>query len=83
MKALKDALPYEFMRGEYDDTPAYEMQDVRVTAVHDTDEWNSPEWPGKHKHIVVWFELENGYAVGWNENPSRGWSFPVIRLRRK
>lgn len=24
-----------------------------------------------------WWELKNGYVVGWNENPSRGWSFPV------
>lgn len=38
-------------------------------------------WPGKHKNVINWCVLENGYAVGWNENPARGWSFPIIKLK--
>jgi len=32
--------------------------------------------------VSVWWELENGKAVGWNEG-RRGWSFPVRTLNRK
>lgn len=37
------------------------------------------DWPGKHKFVWSWYVLNNGHAVGWNENPSRGWTFPVIK----
>jgi len=40
-------------------------------------------WPGKQKHVTEWYELEGGYAVGWNENPALGWTFPVIKLKNK
>src|ERR1051325_2307301 len=35
-------------------------------------------WPGRHRYVSVWYVLSNGKAVGFNENPVRGWSFPVI-----
>jgi len=75
---LKDVLPREFMQGEYDDTPAYKFKDEFVV------NWIShieEAWIGKHKYVFIWFKLENGWAVGWNENPSRGWSFPVKKIR--
>jgi len=37
-------------------------------------------WPGTHKHVYSWCLLKNHCAVGWNESPSRGWSFPVLKL---
>ncbi len=37
-------------------------------------------WPGTHRNVLNWVKLDNGYAVGWNENPGRGRSFPIIRL---
>jgi len=81
-RTLKDALPYEFLIGSYNNTRAYKMKDVKVVAEHcilyDQDEYIC--WPGTQKHVYSWVELENGYAVGWNENPARGWSFPVIKL---
>ena len=40
-------------------------------------------WIGKHKYVHNWVELANGYAVGMNENPSRGLTFPVVKLRGK
>ncbi|HFQ5128631.1 TPA: hypothetical protein ACGUU0_003117, partial [Vibrio vulnificus] len=39
-------------------------------------------WQGKHKNVMCWWLLANGYAVGWNENPAIGWSFPVICFKK-
>lgn len=39
--------------------------------------------PFKHKNIHNWCVLENGMAVGFNENPSYGWSFPFKKNYRK
>jgi hypothetical protein len=76
---LRDALPIEFMNGEFNDTPAYALRDLRVVAKYGHGAEQKP-WPGKQKNVMNWYALENGMAVGWNENPSRGWSFPVITL---
>jgi hypothetical protein len=73
MTTLADVTPREFLQGEYNDTPAYGMRGERVVKSHNSG------WPGKQKNVNVWWDLMNGYAVGWNENPSRGWSFPVVR----
>lgn len=73
-KTLKDVMPIEFLQGEYDTTRAYKMKDVSVIKEH------CHKWPGKHKNVHIWVELENGYAIGCNENPARGWSFPVHKL---
>jgi hypothetical protein len=79
MKKLRDVLPYEFEKyGEYIDTPAYKLLDVKVTERMDGCE---TRWPGKHVHVYVWWKLANGKAVGFNENPAIGWSFPVITLK--
>jgi hypothetical protein len=37
-------------------------------------------WPGTQKNVFQWYILANGYCVGWNENPSRGWYFPHMRM---
>lgn len=31
-----------------------------------------------HKNITYWWLLENGTAVGFNESPSIGFSFPYV-----
>lgn len=41
----------------------------------------SRRWPGKHKNVNSWIAIEGGKAIGWNESPSTGWSFPVISHR--
>jgi len=75
-KTLRDVLPDEFMH-EFSDTPAAKHLDKRV--VEEIEEWDI-RYPFTHKFIYVWWVLEDGYAVGWNENPGKGWSFPVKRL---
>lgn len=77
MKTLEKCLPVEFVGCEYQNTPAYKLRGVQVVKEHDA---RSNPWPGTHKNVTCWFELANGKAVGFNENPGRGWSFPVIAL---
>jgi len=66
---------------EYYDTPAAKLADVPVAAVHSRlqDDEAFPEWPGPARNVHRWFVLADGHAVGFNENPSRGWSYPVLR----
>ncbi len=75
MKTLKDVMPQELFNGSYHDTPAFKMIDVEVVAEYH----NTKKWPGTHKNVYFWVELKNGKSVGWNENPSTGWSFPVVK----
>ena len=75
---LKDRLPLEFIGGEYENSKAIKFADVEV--IKEYESFNIP-WIGTHKNVHVWFVLENGYAVGFNESPTRGWSFPVKRFK--
>ena len=79
MPKLKDVVPQEFFN-EFMDTPAAKQLDQKV--IREVDGCIIG-WPGKHKNVFNWWKLENGKAVGWNENPAIGWSFPVISLKDK
>lgn len=87
MPTLKQVLPKEFLEGDYRDTPAYALRDVQVIArklatgapcssASKNDLFEA--WPGSHEHVGYWFILDNGKAVGVNEDPEKGWSFPVV-----
>lgn len=76
MKLLRDCVPQEFFQ-EFMDTPAAKLLDVPVTSSH---EGHISRWPGPHKNVHRWWKLQNGKAVGWNENPAKGWSFPVHKI---
>lgn len=77
LKTLLESTPIEF-RQEFYGTEAFKYKDILVVARHMSHE---RAWPGSHKYVHSWWELEDGHAVGWNENPSRGWSFPVVKLK--
>lgn len=64
---------------EWDDMPVAKHFNVEVIAEHKSHE---KRWPGTQKNVYTWVELANGKAVGWNENPSKGWTFPVISLKK-
>jgi hypothetical protein len=87
MTVLKDEMPSEFMNGSYDDTAAFQLRDVEVVEVFGRNvvigakQTRDIAWPGPHKNVHHWVKLINGKAVGWNENPARGWSFPVFTLK--
>ncbi|MGR5367118.1 hypothetical protein [Photobacterium damselae] len=72
---LRDVLPSEFFGGEYDECKANKYLDCVVVAEH------NGGWMGTHKNVNVWWELNNGLCVGWNENPSVGYSFPISKKR--
>ena len=82
---LRDWLPQEFFGGLFDDSRANKFLDVEVAEeyhmYHLDGKMNWRSWPGRRKHVMNWCVLANGYAVGWNENPSVGWSFPVIKMK--
>lgn len=73
-KTLRDVLPVEF--DEYFDVPAYKLKDVKV--LYEIDGTQIP-WVGTHKNVLNWWVLETGHCVGWNENPARGWYFPIAK----
>jgi len=75
-KTLKELLPREFFI-EHTNSRAMKLLDRRAKVAPDGC-W----WPGAHKNCYLWWFIEGpeGYAVGWNENPARGWSFPVAIL---
>ena len=73
---LIDWIPWEAREFEH----LREYWDVEV--IKDIDGCEE-KWPGRHKNVFDWCVLANGKAVGFNENPSVGWSFPVIDYPRK
>jgi hypothetical protein len=75
---LAEAMPLEFTRGEYNDTPAYALKDQTVKTVYSSAAGTFKKWPGPQKNVYFWVVLENYKRIGWNENPARGWSFPVL-----
>jgi hypothetical protein len=79
MKTLNDCFAYEWQHGYWG--LAWDMKDREVVAEHWIARGSAP-WPGPHKNVRYWVELDTGYAVGFNENPSHGWSFPIIKLKR-
>ena len=50
-----------------------------VEVIREVDGCKEP-WPGKHKNVWNLCVLANGKAIGFNENPAVGWSFPVINI---
>lgn len=90
MKTLREVLGSDkvFDILSYDNHRAAKMFDVNVVGIWDSTDSDEPNpwtdgfkvYPGTHRNVFTWYELENGYGVGFNENPSRGWSFPVVKL---
>lgn len=81
---LRDVLPREASQngGEFEDCPFHKYLDNEVIENHDGE--TPPRWMGfKTKNILNWWALDNGKAVGWNESPSRGWSFPVVSMPKE
>lgn len=83
MPKLRDVLPREFFQ-EFMTTRAAKMLDVEIEQEYGLmgdQTWKS--WPGPEKNVLNWWKLADGRSVGWNENISRGWSFPVFGRKSK
>lgn len=50
-----------------------------TTLVKEVVDGTTRRWPGVHKNVQEWYILENGYCVGFNENPGKGWTFPHMK----
>lgn len=83
MVTLLDWAPGEFAAGTWDDMPCWKYRDVEVIEQFCYTDDTYRDWPGTHKNVMSWCILANGKAVGWNENVSIGWSFPMIKLKGK
>lgn len=70
---LRDVITREAIRECYERVERH--LDKRVVHIYD-----DMRWPGSQKNVVRWWELGDGSAVAWNENPSRGWTFPSMKL---
>lgn len=74
MTLLKDDLPTGH---NLDDEFLYKYGDCTVVKVVDGTVHPFPSV--KYKNVHKWWIVDGGrLVVGWNENPSRGWSFPVL-----
>ena len=77
-KKLRDVIPHEVIHyGEYEGQPF--MRKLEVDVLEEVDGCIIP-WIGTHKNVLNWWRLADGTAVGWNESPSRGWGFPVVKI---
>lgn len=45
--------------------------------------WASWQEFGTHKNVTNWVLIEGGYAVGFNENVSTGYSYPKVKLTQE
>ncbi len=84
MKTLRDVVPREFFGGEYHNTRAFKLADCEISQEYglgDGEIWQ--RWPGPEKNVMSWWKLKDGRCVGWNENPARGWSFPVFGRKKE
>lgn len=76
---LKEWLPSEFFHEEHKASKANNYLEEEIISVKF---YHSDPWPGKEVWVHSWVELANGKAVGWNENLQKGWSFPVITIKK-
>ena len=81
MKTLQDWLPYNYNNGVYDKRIEKHLSDNVVKEYGGINDFSQIAWPGKHRNVIAWCILDTGYAVGFNENPSVGWSFIIMKLK--
>lgn len=76
-KTLKDWLPYGYDTATIDPKIEKHLDDFITVELDSRDK----HWIGKHKNVLNWCMLNTGYAVGFNESPSRGWSFVIVKIK--
>ena len=75
----------ELDEGGFNQTKAYALKDALVTIEYSSvnlvgeDSYFVP-WVGTHKNVHYWVVTECRHAIGMNENPAIGISFPVVKL---
>lgn len=83
VKTLRDCVYKDYQDG-CTMGAAYKYLDTEVVGVaffHYMKTGEVYPWPNfTHRHITGYYVLANGLAVGFNENPALGISFPVKRI---
>lgn len=80
VKDILDTKGYNYL----DTDPVSKILDYKVVEEIGYEHSLFKSKPFSHKYVFVWWIVEKGnkrYAMGWNENPAIGWSFPVKRYR--
>lgn len=69
----------------FKDTQAYTLKDQMVVIEFSNFDSCRPylPWIGSHKNVHYWVVTDCRHAIGFNENPATGWSFPVVKLGLK
>ena len=79
---LKEWLPQEFFQYKHPEMEKFLNRPILINYnLYNENAWRS--WPGKHKYVQNWCIVsyeDNYYAIGFNENPSRGWGFPIKKV---
>jgi len=78
MTTLLEWLPFDFVTSDQVGNINKHLND-KVVADHDG---RVKRWPGKHKNVLNWCELETGFIVGWNESSSIGWTF-ILKKKKE
>jgi hypothetical protein len=90
MPRLRDVLPADVPEPALAGSEAWRLRDETVVAVKlatgapcDGHPGPFAPWPGPERHVRTWYILRNHKAVGVNEDPAAGVSFPVVDLEGK
>lgn len=75
-KQLKDWLPFDYTNSNVDDRIFGHTNNIVIQEF----DGRNVKWPGTHKNVYNWCILDSGHAIGWNESPSKGWSFIIKYL---
>jgi len=78
---LKDVMPREFEIEHFQSRAYKRFADAKVIRQFNFFGGPRRRWPGPQRNVHNWVIVEGGYAVGMNENPGRGWSFPVYKMK--
>lgn len=87
-KTVREELDYYFKQyyfNEKEQRKINKLMDVKIIKKFSLNGqfWFSWQIFGKHKNVINWWLLENRYAIGFNENPATGWSFPIKKLSKE
>jgi hypothetical protein len=76
-KRFKDTHMYQDRIGQPNEKHLEKLGNHKVIGEY------SEKWPGGHKNVSHWVHLDSEHAVAWNEHPSRGWSYPIIKHKKQ
>lgn len=82
-ETLRNAIPASNLVSyfETNELPASRHFDTLVAVTYSSNgEYGYPSkrWPGQRKSVTIWWILESGYLIGFNESYSHGFGIEVV-----